>query len=80
MAYTPIEYLLPKSGYSIYTLVRMTAVRAIELAEGKPRLIEKPSSQKLSTVAMEEVLHGKVTLKGHNLQECLEKEARDKKE
>ena len=63
MGYPPIEELLPKSGYSIYKLVRMAANRAMELADGKPRLIEIPSSDKAPTVALEEIRAGKVVLK-----------------
>ena len=63
MGYPPIEELLPKSGYSIYKLVRMAANRAMELADGKPKLIDSPSSDKASTVALEEIRAGKVVLK-----------------
>lgn len=63
MGYPPIEELLPKSGYSIYKLVRMAANRAMELADGKPKLIEIPSSDKAPTVALEEIRAGKVVLK-----------------
>ena len=55
MGYPPIEELLPKSGFSVYKLVRMAANRAMELADGKPRLIEAPSSDKAPTVALEEI-------------------------
>ena len=63
MGYPPIEELLPKSGYSIYKLVRMAANRAMELADGKPKLIETPSSDKAPTVALEEIRAGRVVLK-----------------
>ena len=63
MGYPPIEELLPKSGFSIYKLVRMAANRAMELADGKPRLIDTPSSDKAPTVALEEIRAGKVVLK-----------------
>lgn len=63
MGYPPIEELLPKSGYSVYKLVRMAANRAMELADGKPKLIEMPSSDKAPTVALEEIRAGKVVLK-----------------
>ena len=42
MGYQPLEDLLPKANYSIYKLVRLASIRATELAEGKPRLIENP--------------------------------------
>ena len=63
MGYPPIEELLPKSGYSIYKLVRMAANRAMELADGKPKLIDSPSSDKAPTVALEEIRAGKAVLK-----------------
>ena len=63
MGYPPIEELLPKSGYSIYKLVRMAANRAMELADGKPKLIDSPSSDKAPTVALEEIRAGRVVLK-----------------
>ena len=63
MAYQPIEKLLPKANYSIYTLVKMAAKRAMELADGKPPLIDHPSSKKTATIAIEEILEGKVGLR-----------------
>lgn len=58
-----LEDLLPRSGMSIYRLVRMASNRALELSEGKPALIEKPSSDKLTTIALEEIAKGKITIK-----------------
>ena len=63
MGYPPLEDLLPKTGYSIYKLVRLASNRAIELADGKPRLIETPSLIKTTTIALEEIQHAKVILK-----------------
>ena len=63
MSYQPIEKLLPRASNSIYKLVRLAANRAIELAEGKPRLIKETSSDKATTIALEEILHGKVEIK-----------------
>jgi len=63
MAYKPLEYLLPRSGYSVYKLVRMASQRATELAEGKPRLIENPTTEKMATIALDEILAGKVELR-----------------
>ena len=62
MSYQPIEDLLPRADYSVYKLVRLAANRAIELAEGKPKLIKNPSSEKLATIALEEIRNGKVIL------------------
>lgn len=59
----PIEDLLPNAGDSIYRLVRIAANRAMELAEGKPPLIEKPISKKETTTALEEIFHGRIVYK-----------------
>ena len=63
MGYQPLEKLLPKANYSIYKLVCMAAKRAKELADGSPSLIEIPSSAKTATVALEEILAGRVVMK-----------------
>jgi len=62
MGYPPLEDLLPKSGHSIYKLVRLAAKRATELADNKPKLIEEPSLDKATTIALEEIQAGKVVL------------------
>lgn len=58
-----IEELLPHSGGSVYRLVRMAANRATELADGKPCLISKPTSDKFTTIALEEITQGKIEAK-----------------
>lgn len=58
-----IEELLPHSGGSVYRLVRMAANRATELADGKPCLIQKPTSDKFTTIALEEITQGKIEAK-----------------
>ena len=63
MGYQPIEKLLPRASGSVYKLVRMAANRAMEIAEGKPRLIKNSSSDKETTIALEEIMHGKVMSK-----------------
>lgn len=63
MSFQPLEKLLPRAGYSIYGLARMAAKRALELAEGISPLIEIPSSTKTATIALEEILEGKVKIK-----------------
>ena len=63
MGYQPLEKLLTRSGHSIYKLVRMAAKRSMELADGMPRLIENPSSAKTATIALDEILAGKIGLK-----------------
>ncbi|MBP9853882.1 MAG: DNA-directed RNA polymerase subunit omega [Candidatus Omnitrophica bacterium] len=64
MAQQPIEELLPKSGYSVYQLVRMASMRALELADGKPHLIKSPSTDKLTSIALEEIYQGKIETVG----------------
>ena len=63
MAYQPLEKLLPKAGNSIYRLVLMASKRATELADGMPRLIDFPSSEKTTSIALDEIAQGKVELK-----------------
>lgn len=63
MGYQPLEKLLPKANYSIYKLVCMAAKRAKELADGSPNLIEISASAKTATIALEEILAGKVVMK-----------------
>ena len=63
MADLPIEKLLPRADYSIYKLVSMASIRALELSEGKKCLIKNPSSEKFTTMALEEIAQGKIGLK-----------------
>lgn len=63
MAYQPLEKLLPRANHSIYRLVLMASKRAMELADGAHKLIDSPPSAKTATVALDEVLAGKVMLK-----------------
>ncbi len=61
MAQVPIEDLLKRCG-SIYRLVILAAKRAKELAEGSPPLVQV-SANKAASVALEEILQGKVLYK-----------------
>lgn len=63
MVYVPLENLLDKSGGSVYKLVILASKRALELAEGQPKLVELNSSTKPSTVALHEIAEGKVQYK-----------------
>lgn len=63
MAYQPLENLLGKAGGSVYKLVRLASKRASELADNKPNLIDAHISQKLATIALQEIAAGKVVLK-----------------
>ena len=74
MGQVPIEELLKRCG-SIYRLVILAAKRAKELAEGSPPLVES-SSRKPTTVALEEILHGKVLYKGDEAPERAAKKGR----
>lgn len=56
------EKLLHNSQGSLYRLVRLAMVRALELADGKPSLIKNPMSEKLATIALQEISQGKVVL------------------
>jgi len=61
MAQVPIEELLKRCG-SIYRLVILAAKRAKELAGGAPPLVES-HHKKVTSVALEEILQGKVLYK-----------------
>ncbi|MFA5090263.1 MAG: DNA-directed RNA polymerase subunit omega [Candidatus Omnitrophota bacterium] len=58
-----LENLLDESGDSVYKLVILVSKRALEIAEGQPKLIEADSSIKPSTVAMQEIAAGKLHYK-----------------
>ena len=57
-----IQQLYNRTG-SAYKLVILAARRAIELSEGAARLIEAPLDEKVTNVAIHEILHGKITYK-----------------
>ena len=63
MPYVPLENLLDKSSHSIYKLVILASKRALEIAEGQPRLVEASASTKPSTVALYEIAAGKIRYK-----------------
>jgi DNA-directed RNA polymerase omega subunit len=63
MVYVPLEKLLDKSGNSIYKLVILAARRALEIAEGQPKMVEADSSIKPSTVALMEIAANKLQYK-----------------
>ena len=62
MGYQPLEDLLPKADYSVYKLIRLASLRATELADGLPKLIDAPATMKISTMALEEIRAGRVVL------------------
>lgn len=61
--YVPLENLLDKSDYSIYKLVILASKRALEIAEGQPKLVDVNPSFKPSTIALYEIAEGKVFYK-----------------
>ena len=60
MPYVALVKLLDKSEGSIYKLVILASKRALEIAEGQPKLVDADSSTKPSTVALYEIAEGKV--------------------
>jgi len=60
MGYQGREKLLDKSMGSIYKLVILASKRALEIAEGQPKLVEDDASVKPSTVALHEIAAGKI--------------------
>ncbi|MBI5874216.1 MAG: DNA-directed RNA polymerase subunit omega [Candidatus Omnitrophica bacterium] len=62
MSYVPLETLIDKTQGSMYKLCVLVARRALELAEGAPRLVDAPSEIKVTTLAMQEIAGGKVAL------------------
>jgi len=60
MPYIPLEKLLDKSNHSIYKLVILASKRALEIAEGQPKLVEVDAAQKPSAVALLEIASGKI--------------------
>lgn len=63
MGYQGREKLLDKSMGSIYKLVILASKRALEIAEGQPKLVEDGASVKPSTVALHEIAAGKIETK-----------------
>jgi DNA-directed RNA polymerase omega subunit len=63
MSNVPLETMLDKTYNSIYKLVIVASKRALEIAEGQPKLVEADASIKPSTVALMEIAAGKVTYK-----------------
>lgn len=62
MTYVPIQELL-KTTNSIYKLVILAARRAVELNAGAGKLVESDANAKVSSIALEEILQGKITMK-----------------
>ncbi len=60
MVYVPLENLLDKSNGSVYKLVVLASKRALEIAEGQPKLVDIDISTKPSTIALHEIVEGRV--------------------
>ncbi len=60
MPYVALEKLLDKSKDSIYKLVILASKRALEIAEGQPKLVELDPSIKPSTAALYEIAENKI--------------------
>ena len=58
--YIALEDMLDKSDNSIYKLVILASKRALEIAEGQPKLVADDASVKPSTVALHEIAAGKI--------------------
>jgi DNA-directed RNA polymerase omega subunit len=63
MGYQGREKLLDKSLGSIYKLVILASKRALEIAEGQPKLVADDASVKPSTVALHEIAAGRIEAK-----------------
>ena len=57
------EELLNKTDFSIYKLVILVTKRALEIAEGAPKLIDVDLDAKPISIAMNEIAEGKVKYK-----------------
>lgn len=77
MAQVPIEELLRRCG-SVYKLVLLAAKRAKEVAEGAPPLVET-GHRKVTSIALEEILQGKVLYKVEEAEEGAGKKRRGAK-
>ncbi|HEX9779670.1 MAG TPA: DNA-directed RNA polymerase subunit omega [bacterium] len=74
MSQVPIEDLRRRCG-GVYKLVLLAARRAKELASGAPKLIES-SKQKVTSVALDEILDDKVVYEAPELEEGAGKKGR----
>jgi len=63
MGYVDREKLLDKSEGSIYKLVNLAAKRALEIAEGQPKLVNVSATLKPSTIALYEIAANRVQAK-----------------
>ena len=57
-----VDELMKKTN-SIYKLAILASRRAYELSQGSGKLVEAEPNAKLSTIALKEILSGKITYK-----------------
>ena len=62
-----LEKMLPNAGGSVFRLVRLAVARALELADGKPPLIDTIPADKVSMIALEEIAQGRVVYRTNGL-------------
>ena len=64
MVYASLEHLLDKTENSVFKLVVVASKRALEIAEGQPKLTEALSvTVKPSIIALQEIMEGKIKAK-----------------
>ena len=68
------EELLAKVGGNLFQLVRVASTRALELDSGRPPLISNPISDKVTTIALEEITQGKVVFLSNKMKDERSKE------
>ena len=56
----PLEKLLDVTDKSLFKLVILVSKRAIEIAEGAPKLCDVSPSVKPASVALQEIVEGKL--------------------
>ncbi len=57
-----VDELMKKTN-SIYKLAVLASRRAYELSQGSSKLVEMEPNAKISTIALQEILKGKITYK-----------------
>ena len=62
MQNVPVDSLVNKMG-SIYKLVVLASLRAVELGEGAARLVDSNAEAKSTNIALMEIMQGKITFK-----------------
>jgi DNA-directed RNA polymerase omega subunit len=64
MSFVALEKLLDKTNNSIFELVIIASKRALEIAEGQPKLTENcTSSDKPTSIALQEIMEDKIRIK-----------------